>query len=84
MSDLWLAAALAMLVPLAIAVAGLMRGTTAARLSALSLASGIAVIMLAMMSYAFDQAAALDIAFALALMTLPGTLMFALFQERWL
>ena len=44
----------------------------------------MAVLTLAAMDYAFDQPAAIDIALSLALLSLPGTLVFAVFQERWL
>jgi multicomponent Na+:H+ antiporter subunit F len=40
--------------------------------------------MLAMLSFAFGQASSTDLALTVALLSLPGTLVFALFVERWL
>jgi multisubunit Na+/H+ antiporter MnhF subunit len=36
------------------------------------------------MTFAFDQPALIDLALALALLSLPGTLLLSLFLERWL
>ena len=36
------------------------------------------------MTFAFDQSSFIDLALTLALLTLPGTLVMALFLERWL
>ena len=84
MTTAWLYACIALLLPLALALAALARGTAADRLAAVQIASTMAVLTLAAMDYAFDQPAAIDIALSLALLSLPGTLVFAVFQERWL
>lgn len=84
MHTVWLAGAIAMTLPFALSLWGLARRTKADRLAAMQISSGIGVIELAMLSFAFDQPAALDVAFTLGLLSLPGTLMFALFEERWL
>ena len=47
-------------------------------------AGGVATILLALVTFVFDQSSFIDIALCLALLTLPGTLVLALFLERWL
>jgi multicomponent Na+:H+ antiporter subunit F len=80
----WMLAVLALAPPFAVAVAAAFRGDTAARFVAVQLATGIGVPILVLMTFAFDQSALIDIALTLALMSLPGTLLLALFLERWL
>jgi multicomponent Na+:H+ antiporter subunit F len=41
-------------------------------------------LLLMALSFAFDQPSSFDLALALALLGLPGTLLFAVFTERWL
>jgi len=48
------------------------------------LATAVATLILALMTFAFDQSAFIDLALALALLALPGTLLMTLFLERWL
>jgi multicomponent Na+:H+ antiporter subunit F len=84
MTGLWLAAALALLPPLGLAVVAAARGALAVRLVAVQLATSVAVLLLVMMSFTLDQPAVIDLALVLAVLTLPGTLLFAVFQERWL
>jgi multicomponent Na+:H+ antiporter subunit F len=84
MTGLWLAAALALLPALGLAVAAAARGALAFRLVAVQLATSVAVLLLVVMSFALDQPAAIDLGLVLAVLTLPGTLLFAVFQERWL
>lgn len=80
----WTMAVLAMLPALLIAVVGACRGGTASRLAAVQLAAAVAVLCLELMTFAFDQSAFIDLPLCLALLTLPGTLILALFLERWL
>ncbi len=84
MTGLWLAAALALLPPLGLAVVAAARGALAFRLVAVQLATSVAVLLLVVMSFTLDQPAVIDLALVLAVLTLPGTLLFAVFQERWL
>jgi multicomponent Na+:H+ antiporter subunit F len=67
-------------VPLWIAV----RADLANRFVAVQLASVITSLILVLMSFAFDQNSLVDLPLGLALLSLPGTLMLALFMERWL
>ncbi|MBP0492705.1 hypothetical protein [Roseomonas indoligenes] len=83
-TGIWLAAALALLPPFALAAMLAMRGEVAGRLVAAQLASSLAVPVLFAMSYAFDQPSMADLPLTLVLLTLPGTLLMAIFLERWL
>ena len=81
---IWMLAVLALLPPLAVPVIHACRGDTATRLVAVQLATGVTTLVLALMTFAFDQSSFIDLALCLALLTLPGTLLMALFLERWL
>ena len=79
----WMVTCIALLPALAIPVVAALRGSTAHRLAALPLAGSVATILLVLVTFVFDQSSFIDIALCLALLTLPGTLAFALFLERW-
>ncbi len=81
---IWLATTLGLLPPLLLAVIAAGRKAAGARLLAVELATSLATFLLIAMSFLFDQASAIDLALALALLTLPGTLLFCMFEERWL
>ncbi len=80
----WMAAVLALLPAFAVAMFAGCRGRTASRLVALQLASSLAGLILIAMTFAFDQAAFIDLPLSLALLTLPGMLVLTVFLERWL
>ncbi|HET6911731.1 MAG TPA: monovalent cation/H+ antiporter complex subunit F [Rhodanobacteraceae bacterium] len=80
----WLIAALALLPPLIAGVACAGRGALARRLLAIQFATSTAVLLFVVLDFAFDQSSSMDLALTLALLSLPGTLLLALFQERWL
>jgi multicomponent Na+:H+ antiporter subunit F len=84
MSNGWLLAALALLPPLLIAVIASGLRAIHLRLPAVQLATSVATILLIALSFAFDQGSSIDLALTLAILTLPGTILLALFQERWL
>lgn len=84
MSNVWLLAALALLPPLLAAVLAAARGAIHSRLIAVELATSVAIVLLIVLSFAFDQASSIDLALTLAVLTMPGTMLLALFQERWL
>lgn len=81
---IWLLAMLALLPPLAVPVIHACRGDTASRLVAVQLVTAVTTLILALMTFAFDQSAFIDLALCLSLLSLPGTLLMALFLERWL
>jgi len=80
----WLLALTALLPPLALAVIMAGRGAPGRRLAAVQLSSAIGAIMLAVASFAFDQASSIDLALTFGLLSFPATLLFAVFLERWL
>ncbi len=80
----WMLATLALVPALAVPAVAACRGSTAGRLVAVQLATAVAVLMLVLMTFAIDQSSFVDLALTLTLLTLPGTLIMALFIERWL
>ena len=80
----WLVALLALLPALAVPVVVALRGSTGQRLVAVQLATALAAVALVLTSFAFDQPSFLDLALTLSFLSLPGTLVLALFLERWL
>ena len=80
----WMLATLALLPALAVPMAVACTGSTPNRMVAVQLATTVAAMILALMTFAFDQSSFIDLALCLALLSLPGTLLFALFIERWL
>ncbi len=80
----WMLALAALLPAFLVPVLAAFRGDTRGRLVALQLGTAVTVPMLVLMTFAFDQPALIDLALALALLSLPATLLLALFLERWL
>jgi multicomponent Na+:H+ antiporter subunit F len=80
----WLLASLALLPPLLCAVVAAGRGLLGGRLVAVQLAGSMAAFLLVALTFAFSQPSSIDLALAFALLSLPGTLLLALFVERWL
>jgi multisubunit Na+/H+ antiporter MnhF subunit len=80
----WMVATFALLGPLIFSVMASGRGSPAQRMVATQMASAIGILLSIGLSFATDQPSAIDLALALALLTFPATLLFALFQERWL
>ncbi len=80
----WTLAVLGLLPPVAMAVLLACRGALASRLVAVQLASTLTSGVLVLMTFAFDQSAFTDLPLALALLGLTGTLLMAVFVERWL
>lgn len=80
----WLIAALALLPVLVAGVVCAGHGPVARRLVAIQFATSVSVLLLIVLDFAFDQSSSMDLALTLALLSLPGTLLLVLFQERWL
>lgn len=80
---MWEIAVVALLPALSIPVLAALRGGSGGRLAAVQLASSVATVILALMTFAFDQSSFIDLALAVPLLTIPGTLVFTLFLERW-
>ena len=86
MADLtmWTVATLALVGPLAMAVIAACRGAPVARMVAVQMATTIGVLLAIALTFADDQPSSIDLPLMLALLALPATLLFALFEERWL
>lgn len=80
----WMLALLALLPAFAIPVALAVRGGTSGRLVAVQLATSLGALILLLMTFAFDQSSFVDLGLTAALLGLPGTLLMAMFLERWL
>ncbi len=80
----WLLASLGMLPPLLVGLVAACRGPIADRTVGLQFAFSIALFLVVDLSFAFDQASSIELALTVSLLSLPGTLLLAHFQERWL
>ena len=80
----WMVAAISLLPPVGAALAAALRGPVGQRLVAVQLATALASLLLALTTWAFDQPSFIDLALTLTVLSLPGTLLMALFLERWL
>lgn len=79
-----LLAILACLPPLLFPLWTAATGRLAHRFVAVQLATGVVALLLVLASFAFDQDSLIDLPLTLVVLSLPGTLMYALFIERWL
>ncbi len=82
--NVWLVAVILMLPPLAVPLVVAWRGDANNRLAAVQLASTLSALVVALMTFAFDQPSFVDLALCLTLVSIPGTLLFTMFMERWL
>jgi multisubunit Na+/H+ antiporter MnhF subunit len=80
----WLIAFLLCVPPFALAAHRALRGRSMQRLVAMELATGIGTLMLVLASFAWPHDELIDLALALGLLSVPGTLVFTHFFERWL
>lgn len=80
----WVWLTIALVPPLTVPVVVALAGTVNARLAALQMAGALAAFLLAAMTFATDQSSFIDLALCLSLLSVPGTLLTALFMERWL
>ena len=80
----WIVACAAMMPALLLLVTAAARAGIAERFVALQGATSLAVLLIAMLTFAIDQPSSIDLAVALALLGLPGSLVVAVFVERWL
>lgn len=80
----WAIATWALLPALVLPIVVALRHEAATRLVALQFVTGITALLLTLMSFAFDQPSYLDLALTVALLAVPGTLLMAIFIERWL
>jgi multicomponent Na+:H+ antiporter subunit F len=70
--------------PLAVPVVAAARRLPAMRFIALQMLIALATVVLVLLSFALNQSSFIDLPLALALLSLSGSLLMALFLERWL
>jgi multisubunit Na+/H+ antiporter MnhF subunit len=80
----WALAAAALLPPLAAGLALASRGRIVTRLIAVQFTTAIVTALLVLASFDQNAPSLIDLPLALALLSLPGTLILATFLERWL
>ncbi len=80
----WLPTILALLPPFALAAWQACRGSSGARIAAMQLGAALTGFMLIAFTFAQSEPAFIDLPLCLTLLSLPGTLLIALFFERWL
>jgi len=80
----WLLATILLLPPLAAGVYASCVGSVGGRLVAAQFAGAIGGLILIATTFAFEQSSSIDLALMLCLLTLPASLLFALFAERWI
>jgi multicomponent Na+:H+ antiporter subunit F len=81
---IWTAAILALMPPFTLAVMLAWRGSPSQRFAAYQFAGTVTVLILTLMAFATDQASITDLALTLVLLSLPGTMLLAVFLERWI
>lgn len=84
MTSGWLLASGGLIPPLLVAATAAGSGKIVKRLVGSELVTSLAIFTLLALSFAFEQPSSIDLALTLALLTLPGTVILALFVERWL
>lgn len=82
--NIWLVASGVLLLALLPCTVVVFRAATLDRLVALELAGTIAALLVLTLAQAFGRPSIFDLALALALLSVPGTLVYAYFLERWL
>jgi len=80
----WILAAIGLLPGLAICLVVLWRGGIMEQFVALQMSGVVTVLMLMLLAEGTAQPGLLDVAVALALLSLPGNLLFAHFLREWL
>ena len=80
----WLIATVLLLPPLLAPLYVAVRADANNRLVAMQVASTLAALIIALMTFAFDQSSFIDVALALTLLAVPGTYLYTVFMERWL
>lgn len=80
----WLLAFLLCVPPFGLAAYRALRGRVAQRLVAVELAACLGTLMLVLAGFAWPHDGVIDLALALGLLSVSGTLAYAHFLERWL
>lgn len=80
----WLVAIILLMPPLLVPVYVATREDANNRLVAVQVASTLAALIIALMTFAFDQSSFIDVALCVTLLAVPGTYLYTVFMERWL
>lgn len=80
----WLLAFLLCLPPFGVAAYHALSGRAMKRLVAVELAAGFGTLMLVLAAFAWPHDGVIDLALALGLLSVPATLAYTHFLERWL
>lgn len=80
----WMLALLAWMPALLIPLWVAFQGRLMQRLVAVQLATNLTILLLVIAGFAFDESYLVDLPLTLAMLSLPSTVMFAVFIERWL
>ena len=80
----WLIAELGLMPAMAVPLWVAARGSASNRMVAVQFATTLTGLMGIVFSFASDQPSIIDLLLALALLSLPGSLLLAHFLERWL
>ena len=80
----WLVATILLLPPLLVPVYVAARADANNRLVAVQVSSTLAALIIALMTFAFDQSSFIDVALCVTLLAVPGTYLYTVFMERWL
>lgn len=80
----WLVAIILLMPPLLVPIYVATREDANNRLVAVQVASTLAALIIALMTFAFDQSSFIDVALCVTLLAVPGTYLYTVFMERWL
>lgn len=80
----WGIAVAGLVPPFALALFATGRGAPPVRLAAFALLSALAAPLMVALCFFLDQPSAIDLALTLVVLTVPASLLFALFEERWI
>ncbi len=82
--NLWLVAAMSLLLALMPCLVVILRGRMASGLAAFQLAGTVTILVLLLLAVGLHHAIVADIPLALAVLSFPSCILFAHFLERWL
>ena len=82
--NVWLVAVLALLPAFATPTLAACRGDAISRFVAVQLCASIAILVLTLLTFGFDQSSFMDLPLCAAFLNLPGSLLIAMVLERWL
>ena len=82
--NVWLMCSTVLLACLALCAIGVVRGSIADRLIALEAGTIVSILALLTIEEGLQRQSFFDLSLAMAVLTIPSTLLFAVFYRRWL